>query len=591
MDINNIIDKYFIKLFIKNFDEIKITEEIKNRYSWKNMYNIFDDLYNNLKKDIKNFKENYYLLILIFMNYTNFLKYINHDDINSVDMFDYIHKIKYNHEFIILFFNDRKNNKKYSEKYSDIIDTFNPFIKSFISNDSLTENDIINFINNSKLLANSYNLKNNESQNNSKRILDIILYKYILSNECNFNNFHNFFIKNIINKSPSYDFNFNIFMNNIPNYKNLIQLNVSEDIDNNLNIKLSDIIDFIIINNPNINKKTINVSEKIKYYELVNIKFGGKLLIKKSINRTNDITIYQQNINLLNFNIKELKKYSFIKKTNNFIVIEYSSSIINNLSNLLHIIHLLTIGLQILASFPSSISEYMFPIDYNKYYYKTFCNFLNYIKKKINIDMSYNRFLIDLIKYYYIYSYYDYYFYYNSKLVNTIINRINFKNNIFDDFCESLKYIFKLPNNMFSYPPFFSIDDDIDNLIYYNLEIPNYFKFCDLINAIINTFNIEIRNFDLMNIFQYIKCNYDFIPQNFTINKQEFNKQDNIKQEFTKQNNIKQEFNKQEFTKQDNIKQENIKQEKLTNNNNNPKNEYIEINIENTENYIFQSER
>jgi len=61
---------------------------------------------------------------------------------------------------------------------------------------------------------------------------------------------------------------------------------------------------------------------------------------------------------------------------------------------------------------------------------------------------------------------------------------------------------------MNSYPPFFKIDDDINNLIYYTFEFPNYFKLFDFINAIVFVFeikNLHSTKFDIWNIFSVIK--------------------------------------------------------------------------------------
>jgi hypothetical protein len=370
---------------------------------------------------------------------------------------------------------------------------------------------------------------------------------------------------------------------------------VGSEIKNNLGIHLSKLIKFIINDYPFIKFDTITNSQKVKIIELTNIKFGGKVIIQKSLRKVNDINLYQQNINLINFNIKELKNLYILKKTNNFIVLEYTSSIINDLSTLLHLTHLLTCCVKLLETYPSSIYECMYPIDYNKYYYKTFVNFLSYIKENINHDMSYNRFLVDLIKYYYIYSYYDYYFYYNTNLVKTVTERIKYKNNIFNEFCESLKYLFKLPVEMTSYPPFFNIEDDIDNLIYYSQEIPNYFKFFDLITAIIEVFDIKINdpnNFDLIKIILTIKCdNYNQITNEVNYHAP-VKEQPNVNN--SKDLNIKE--NSDNNKKSDKSKDDNVSKISL---NNIPKNEknlvnnnnaFIELNIENSENYALNTE-
>ncbi len=554
MDMNDINNKSINRLFLYNFNEIKITDELFNEYNWNNISKFFNFLNEQLLTLLNknDFIKNYYLITLFYVNYINFLKYLNHPDSENSEIYEFINKIKFNPK-IITYLLENKN------VYENIIETFNPFVKKkLINSKNVNLAKIIDFINNVKQLDNIYN----EPNISMKKILNIVLYRHILSNSVNEENFHNFFIKNVIEDTIDYKLDFNSFVENIPNCKDIINLSVSQDIKNNLGIQLSKLINFLIADNPNIKMSICSNNDKTKYIEIINTKFGGKILIKKSTNKINELNIYQQNINLIGFNIKEIKNYSFLKKTNNFIVIEYSSSIINNLSNLLHLTHLITAGIKLLESYPATLNECLYPIDYNKYYYKTFYNFLNFIKAEINQDMSYNRFLIDLIKFYYIYSYYDYYFYYNNKLVKTIIERVRYKNNIFNEFCTSLKYIFKLPEEMTNYPPFLNIDEDIDNLIYYNLEIPNYFKFCDLINAFVDVFDIKLNNnkIDLLKIIKIIKCN-EVLPVNINYN-----------------NNINKSSSKSESSSS------HKNQEKFANN------AFIELNEENSDNYALNTD-
>jgi len=86
--------KYNINdLFINPFFKLN-----KNKYSWNNIKNIFDNLYLNLENSSNNqdFLKNYYIFILIFIYYTNYLKYFNDKNINNQEIYEYIHKIKNN---------------------------------------------------------------------------------------------------------------------------------------------------------------------------------------------------------------------------------------------------------------------------------------------------------------------------------------------------------------------------------------------------------------------------------------------------------------------------------------------------------------
>jgi hypothetical protein len=189
--------------------------------------------------------------------------------------------------------------------------------------------------------------------------------------------------------------------------------------------------------------------------------------------------------------------------------------------------------------------------------------------------MSYNRFLIDLVKFYYVYSYYDYYFYYNTNLVSTIISRIKFKNDIFAEFCTSLKYLFKLPDEMTNYPPFFNIEDDIDNPIYYTTEIPNYFKFYDLIRAI-NKIYGETEKFNVMKILSYIKhFNTSTIPKVVEPEKKVIQTKTSVIQTKSVDDNVSKYTN--------NLINNDVS---LVKNNN----AFVELNIENSANYALNTE-
>jgi hypothetical protein len=598
MDTNDMIEKYFNILFINYFNEIEISSELMNNYSWSNILHIFNSLYEKLIlfSNTSDFTKNYYLIMIYFLNYTNFLKYIKHKDYELNDVYVFLNKIKYNPDIIIFIQANIKN-----ENIENIFGTFNPFIKKKLKLLGTTINKklLMDFTENVKHLDDIYS----DTNMTSKKILNVLLYRYILSNNVNESNYNNFFIKNIIEDNLSNIIDLDTMLKNLPNYKNIINLQVSSEIKNNLGIHLSSLVNFIIKDHSFIKMNTLIDSNKGKIIELTNEKFGGKIIIKKSVDKINKINLYQQNINLINFNIKELKNLHIFKKTNNFIVIEYTSSIINDLSTLLHLTHLITCGVKLLETYPSSIYECVYPLDYNKYYYKTFINFLSYVKEHVNKDMSYNRFLIDLIKYYYIYSYYDYYFYYNSNLVKTAIERIKYKNNIFSEFCESLKYLFKLPTEMTNYPPFFNIEDDLDNLIYYTLEIPNYFKFHDLISAIIQVFNVRVNNpnnVDLIKIILTIKCdNMNQIINGLYTQNNPLNTYNDINLTKNADNNKNSDKSKNADNnkKSDKSKEDNLSKIGI---NNIPKNEknlvnnsnaFIELNIENSENYALNTEK
>jgi hypothetical protein len=143
--------------------------------------------------------------------------------------------------------------------------------------------------------------------------------------------------------------------------------------------------------------------------------------------------------------------------------------------------------------------------------------------------------------------------------MNTIIDNKESKNEIFLEFCSSIKKLFKLPNELLSYPPFIK-NYIFDNILYYNYDEPNYLKFYDLLMAIKNLFtndDFPTNNFSSFNILtlinNLIKFNND--DDNIVLNK----KKDNYKS------------NSENF----NVKNLNT---------------FVELNIENSENYQLDTE-
>ena len=122
--------------------------------------------------------------------------------------------------------------------------------------------------------------------------------------------------------------------------------------------------------------------------------------------------------------------------------------------------------------------------------------------------MMYNKFLIELFKFYYLYSIYDYYIYYNNHLLETMVANEKKKNKIFNDICMEIKTTCNIPNNILHYPPFIeNTIDDINSIMNYSYEQPNYFKFIDFMNAIIYVFDIKKYNNNFEDIFtKCIKC-------------------------------------------------------------------------------------
>ena len=598
MSIDSIYTPNILNLFVLRFDKLLLNTQDLSIYNWNNFKQTFDNLYNHLFKSINSnnidlFIQIYYFITLLYINYTNFLKYSKHIDFNNKNIYNYINSIKFNKKFINFLIINSNN-----DKINNIIKIINPFFLKRIKHRKLSNNDYINtlineYINNSKqmdILSDS-TITNDNKSTPGKKILNIIIFRFIHSKNINFINYHDFFNKVILNESK-YNSSFDKFIKLIPFSKNILNSN-NNNSNTNINIHFDKIINFFINKFPKLSITNIDSNNNVIKYTITNKKYNGSVII--NINQNNidnlEFNCFQRNLSLINYNIKQLKNINFFNKTNNFIEINLNNPVINNISNLLHIIHLLTISFKLLETNPDDLYECIYLIDYYKYYYNTFCYFFEFIKPFINNNLSYNKFVIDLIKYIYIYSYYDYYFYYSNNLLETIINNYKFKINIFNDFLLNLKSTLRLPKDLLNYPPFFDINDDINSIIYYNFEIPNYFKLYDLINSIINSFNINI-NSNVNILHQTIS----FFTQ--IVNKPIIKPNNNDTSDNTSDNSHNNSDSSNSSSNSDNNNSElkskindfDIKlskdEKKLINNNTT----YLELNVENSSNYLFNTE-
>jgi hypothetical protein len=487
--------KKFIILLTIPFDEIKNHEEnYKTEFNWSNIKNLFEEIYEDLcLTDINSFFYKYNLLKLYFVYYTNYLEFINHEDNLNLDIDKFNDKIKYSDKIILKILNNIDNItiNKIIKKINpfninkNIIDTEN-FIKTYKQYDKI---QLINF-------------------DNYKKILNLVIFRYLLVKNSKFNNFNDFYIKNLLNKNYYDDkfLNLNNFIKIIPQLKSIIDLKNTSIIKNDLKIDYFNIVKYFIkiYNNNNYSIESFSDNSFI----LLNDKIG-KIIFEKSDNNINEFYTFQYKLDIyyFNCNFKEFKNYNFIKKSNNLFKIKYENNIINNLLSLLNVFYILTKAFKLFEYQVSDLYEFMFiNNNNNNIYYETFYNFFKYIKNNIIFNCSVQKFLIDLIKYLYIYSYYDYYFYNNENLMNTIIKNKESKNEIFLDLCSSIKKLFKLPNELLSYPPFIK-NYIFDNILYYDFNEPNYIKFYDLITAIKNLSDnndININNFTSSDILSLI---------------------------------------------------------------------------------------
>jgi hypothetical protein len=203
-------DKKFIILLTIPFDEIKNhLQQDDLEYNWKNIKPLFEKMIEDIyTTETSSFFYKYNLLKLYFVYYTNYLEFINHEDNLNLDIDNFSDKIKYSEEIILKILNISDN-----ITINKIIKKLNPF------NINKNINNPTNFIKTCK----QYEKIQLIDFNNYKKILNLIIYRYLLVKNSKFNNYNDFYIKNLY-KKDYHDENFlniNNFIKMIPQFKSI----------------------------------------------------------------------------------------------------------------------------------------------------------------------------------------------------------------------------------------------------------------------------------------------------------------------------------------------------------------------------------
>jgi hypothetical protein len=518
---DNFYKNHVIKLFTVPFHDIKYND---SNYSWINFKYIFISLFDKIKNTTnKNeFIKFYYIFILLYIYYTNFLKYNMAKDYNNKEIYLMINSLNNNTDILvklIKYSNDEFVNKilKYINHF--IYNKLKYFHKKCKTMTDIKIKDFVNKINkNFKTVEKFFSLENN----NPKKILSIFIYRHLSSLELGFLSYHDYFIKknikcplNNINKTNSYKSeHFNKFMNQIPNNKKIIDIKTNNFINRDIipviaviEYLLNKYVDFYISSTDH---KSIIIEEEImsgnkkktckrEIIETILIishkKSNSKFVIKLNSLFCEkyfvEFNIFQSNVSLIHFNNKYINNIDFIKDSEFLIQIDVIAQNFNDPSDILDFIHYSCISFKIINNYPSDISEFINPLYFNSYYYDSFFHFISFFKNNIYSDTCVGKFIIEFVKFLYIYSYYDYFIYYKTDLVDLILSNIDKKNEIFNDFYSNFKNTLKLGPDLFPYPPFCDVDNDANRIIYYTFDIPSYFKLYDFCNAFIDVYNFN----------------------------------------------------------------------------------------------------
>ena len=411
----------------------------------KNILNkVKDKIFNNIENiKIDEFIKNYNLYelyLLYFINHTS----INIDELNILINIINTNIIK----FIMI-------QMKYPQ-IRQIAKNISPYI---LYNKKITKSSIKTI----ELIVEQNNIL--AYKKNFDKFLETIIFRYISSKNNGYSNFHDFYVENYINEYYSTNKNFIHFFNDIFDSSNIINFTVDAKIKEIEKININDINKFIF-NKYNIKNNIININDNIIEINInPNINIG---IVHKKYNLNNIINIDTKNHIIINFNYYE----------------------INNLSLLLIYIHYLTISLKLINFIPNNIYELNNSHAIPNYFLDTFINFFKFIKDKINVDLSYNKYIVDLFKFYYMYSFYDYIFFNDNTIIKMMLKNKKESGNILNDMLCELQDMFNFKNTL-NYPPFIDNDDNIDNIIYYSFQSLNYFKLFDFIKALMKVFNID----------------------------------------------------------------------------------------------------
>lgn len=505
---NLIYNKDIINLFTNTFDNVVINKRVGDCYNWDNMKKYFSklvDLLINFDLNKKNRGEyiKYYIFTKIsFIYYINYLEYTDHEDAINDDIDTFNNAFKYNLKII--------HNIHLSCKYPlKLLNILHPFFKNAKSYYNRDDETYLNICKTNKKYENIFlqinGLCNDEQKN---KLIDLIIFNHNMVKNLDYNNYSDFYYKNIIDRKHYFNNNFidfTKFVDSIPTYKDILSIDVDEyECENKesvRHVRISEIINFVLKYFPYL---SCTKNDK-NMYVISHIKNGGKIVIEKSTESIN--IIFQYNLNLFYLNNPELKDITFFKNTNNFIKIKYQNSVITDLTTLLNTFYFVTRSCKYIDHYANSIDEILNIEQYNYCFYDTFLYFLTFIQKDIVSNTYYKKFVIDVIKYYYLYSYYDYHFYNDEELVTMLNKHKNSttayaitNNKIFDKFCYNIKKLFKIPNELLPYPPFFKIDNSNDNIFLYSYDYLNYIKFYDILYSISTVFKFNTTNvYDIIN--------------------------------------------------------------------------------------------
>lgn len=443
---NTITFKNNIELYFYKNNKKFLTEFIQN------LVNLYDS----------DFYDNYVFINILLDKYSSYLEY--NLELLCNDNIEQLQKsiLSINKCLVNIHKSESIINKLLSNKtlYSDLLLLLNKF---YNNNKQISASKFINELNIVDNMLNNKDIK--------KRFINIIIYRYLSSQKLGFNTFNDFFVN-------QYNININNFISQIPKNKNIVNI---IPLFNKYKFKLhvNDIMEFLK------SKLSFNITKNNSGYKIIINNNSITIPILKKVNSIqmfNQIPFYSKFVNNI--------------EVNQIII---TSEYLNNITDIIQLIHDIQYCIKLSKLKINTITEYNYPIKYDNYFYDTFILFIEFITPSIEL---YGDSFIEYIKYIYIYSYYDYYFYYTNSFLDLLVKKNKDKYFLFDDLTSNIKNSLNLPTECLSYPPFFPNleDDDINFVLYYQTEIPNYYKFYDLIRAINDSNNTKLNVNNIIDI-------------------------------------------------------------------------------------------
>ena len=383
MNDNIIYNQTVICLFTENFETIK-KKNVDDKFRCTNYEKIFNYLYSKLSSEdieINIFLKYYYIFTFIYLNYTNYLVYINHKDIANENLEKIVNKIKTSSIIV-------KNLLKFS--YDDniykIIKLNDVFISNKIKRKKINQLNIQKYVQDYIFDLKQFDKISNLSNDNYKKILNLIIYRYVICKKNNYLNYHELYLKRIIGKNNIYSNSFSLidfdnFIEQIPKSKKILNIISNTKSTNSIEIPIIKLINYVLLK---YGDNFYSHSESDSHIIISNNKYSGQIKINVSNKYENiEFNQFQTNYNFLHYNIKELEEFNFLKKTFTNIEINIFEKNLRDLSSVMEFIHLIVSSLKILSTNPSDIYECLYPIEYSNYYFTTFCYFLDFFKKEI----------------------------------------------------------------------------------------------------------------------------------------------------------------------------------------------------------------